>query len=38
MAAVGGEIAVAAETLLGVLGLGLSLTLRRQGLQLNGVG
>lgn len=36
--AVGGETAVVTEMWLGALGLGLSLTLRRQGLQLSGVG
>lgn len=36
--AVGGETAVKAEMWLGVLELGLSLTLRREGLQLSGAG
>lgn len=38
MVVVDEETAVAAEMWPGVLGLGLSLTWRNQGLQLNGVG
>ena len=38
MAAAGEETAVAAETCLGLRGLGLRLTLRKRGLQLSGAG